>query len=243
MTLVSSGLWRFSSGILTLVFGVYALAVLVSLLVLGALSDTVGRRPVLLVATGLVLLSMVVFAAADGVGWLISARVLQGIGVGTATGALSAALIELSPAHAPGRGTLVSAIGPPLGQGLGALGVGVLVQYAPHPTVLPYLLLLAGFAVLVAIGWYLPETAPDVVDGPPRIRPRRLAVPAGAGRPFALLSLSIVALWSLGGLFASLGASFVVGLLHSDNHLLGGLVVAVLAGTGSACAAPRSCSS
>jgi MFS family permease len=224
--------WQFSSGVLTLIFGVYALAVLVSLLVFGALSDTVGRRPVLLVATGLVLLSMVLFATANGVGWLISARVLQGIGVGTATGALSAALIELSPPHAPGRGTLVSAIGPPLGQGLGALGAGVLVEYAPLPTVLPYLLLLAGFAALVAIGWYLPETAPGA-GGPLRIRPRRLAVPAGAGRPFALLSLSILALWSLGGLFASLGASFVVGLLHSDNHMLGGLVVAVLAGTGA----------
>ena len=223
--------WRFSAGVLTLVFGVYALAVLTSLLVFGSLSDVIGRRPVLLVATALVLASMLLFSVADGVGWLIAARVVQGIGVGTATGALSAALIELSPPHAPGRGTLISAIGPTLGQGIGSLGAGVLVQYAPYPTVLPYLLLVAGFAVLVVLGWYLPETAPGV-GGAPRFRPRRMSIPAGAGRPFALLSMSIVALWALGGLFASLGPSFVVGLLHSDNHVLGGLVIATLAGAG-----------
>jgi len=35
------------------------------------------------------------------------------------------------------------------------------------------------------------------------------------------------------GLFASLGPSFVVGLLHSESHVLGGLVIATLAGSGA----------
>ena len=42
--------WGFSPVAVTVVFGVYAVAVLVSLLVLGALSDHVGRRPVLTAA-------------------------------------------------------------------------------------------------------------------------------------------------------------------------------------------------
>ena len=37
----------FGSGMLTVVFGVYAFALLLSLLVVGGLSDHVGRRPVL----------------------------------------------------------------------------------------------------------------------------------------------------------------------------------------------------
>ncbi len=40
--------WHFTPITTTLVFGVYAVAVLASLLTLGKLSDHVGRRPVLL---------------------------------------------------------------------------------------------------------------------------------------------------------------------------------------------------
>src|SRR3954466_12931195 len=43
----------FSSGVLTTIFAIYALALLVSLLVVGGLSDHVGRRPV--IAAGLAL--------------------------------------------------------------------------------------------------------------------------------------------------------------------------------------------
>src|SRR5580658_1991201 len=40
--------WHFSTPVLTLVYGVYAIGVLTSLLLVGGLSDQVGRRPVLL---------------------------------------------------------------------------------------------------------------------------------------------------------------------------------------------------
>src|SRR6185312_6035159 len=65
----------FSSGVLTTIFGIYALALLASLLVVGALSDHVGRRPVLVAAFLLEAIAMVLFLASDGVGWLLAARV------------------------------------------------------------------------------------------------------------------------------------------------------------------------
>src|SRR3569623_1471351 len=43
--------WGFSPITITVVFGIYAVAVLAMLLVVGKLSDHVGRRPVMLVAT------------------------------------------------------------------------------------------------------------------------------------------------------------------------------------------------
>lgn len=42
--------WRFSSITTTVVFGIYAVAVLAALLVFGSLSDHIGRRPVLVTA-------------------------------------------------------------------------------------------------------------------------------------------------------------------------------------------------
>src|ERR1700741_5623516 len=59
--------WGFSSLVTTEIFGVYALALLGSLLFAGRLSDHVGRRPVLIVATLAQAIVMLMFAAANGV--------------------------------------------------------------------------------------------------------------------------------------------------------------------------------
>ncbi|WP_369265038.1 hypothetical protein [Streptomyces sp. R35] len=44
--------WRFSPITTTVVFGAYAIAVLLSLLIFGRVSDHIGRRPVVLAALG-----------------------------------------------------------------------------------------------------------------------------------------------------------------------------------------------
>lgn len=59
--------WHFSPVTTTVVFAVYALAVLASLLIFGKLSDHVGRRPVLAVAIAVQMLALVVFIFANGV--------------------------------------------------------------------------------------------------------------------------------------------------------------------------------
>ena len=64
--------WGFSPITTTVVFGIYALAVLVALLVLGSLSDHVGRRPVLLAALAVQAAAMVRLRVADGVPQLVA---------------------------------------------------------------------------------------------------------------------------------------------------------------------------
>src|ERR1700751_4609843 len=66
--------WHFTPITTTVVFGVYALAVLAALLILGKLSDHVGRRPVLLTAIAVHAGSLVVFAAATGGAAVLFAR-------------------------------------------------------------------------------------------------------------------------------------------------------------------------
>ncbi|MFD0392709.1 MFS transporter [Streptomyces nogalater] len=51
-----------------------------------------------------------VFALADNVGWLFVARLLQGLAVGAASGALTAALSELEPSGDRRRAALVSTV-------------------------------------------------------------------------------------------------------------------------------------
>ena len=65
--------WHFSSGIVTLIFAAYAVAVLAVLLVAGRTSDQVGRKPVMATALGFSALSTVVFILASGLGCSTSA--------------------------------------------------------------------------------------------------------------------------------------------------------------------------
>ena len=87
--------WHFTPITTTVVFGVYAMAVLAALLTLGKLSDHVGRRPVLLTAIAVHAGSLVIFATATGVPALLSARVVQGLSTGAALGAIGAAMLDM----------------------------------------------------------------------------------------------------------------------------------------------------
>src|SRR5262245_37324002 len=80
--------WGFSAITTTVIFGVYAIAVLAALLIVGSLSDHIGRRPVLLVALIVQAATMWLFATADAVPHLIAARVIQGLVTGAALAAV-----------------------------------------------------------------------------------------------------------------------------------------------------------
>ncbi|MGY1584641.1 MFS transporter [Streptomyces sp. MN13] len=138
--------WGFGPTAVTLVFALYAFGLLAALLVVGSLSDHVGRRPVLIVSLLVEIAAMVVFIEAAGLGWLLVARGIQGLATGAAMGAIGAGLVDLQPLHKPRLGPLVSGTSILLGLALGGLGAGVLVRYAPAPTMLVYLLLIAAFA-------------------------------------------------------------------------------------------------
>ena len=150
--------WGFSATTLTVIFAVYVAGLLAALLVLGALSDHVGRRPVLGAAIALEGVSLVLFLTAGDVALLLAARLAQGIATGAALTTLGAALVDLNPPHAPGRAGLISGIVPPAGLAVGALGCGALVQFAPSPTHLVYALLLAGMILAAVVVTQMPET-------------------------------------------------------------------------------------
>src|ERR1700722_4229257 len=150
--------WGFSPVTITVIFGVYAVAVLASLLVAGSLSDHVGRRPVVIGALGAQAIVMLLFAFAGGVDVLLVARVLQGLATGAAVGAIGAGLLDLHPR----RGAIANAAGAMRGPASGALGSALLVQFLPAPTKLIYLVLMVLFLIQAAGVGLLAETSPRV---------------------------------------------------------------------------------
>src|SRR3954451_8251718 len=223
--------FRFSPTTLTVLFVVYIVVPLGTLLSFGSVSDYTGRRIVLLVGLALGAAGCGLFLVAPGVGLLFAARALQGVAVGLISGAASAALFDLRPDG--GAAALVSSAAPTGGQALGAIGASVLAQYAPAPTHLVWWLLLGAFIIGIPAVLAMPE--------PGRARPGavasmspRVSVPREARGAFAEVAPGLVAVWALGGFYLSLGPSLAAQLLHLENLLWGGVLIFLLSGLGAA---------
>src|SRR5580693_7646198 len=156
--------WHFTPITTTVVFGVYALAVLAALLTLGKLSDHVGRRPVLLTAIAVHAGSLVIFATATGVPELLAARVVQGLSTGAALGAIGAAMLDMDRE----LGTFANAVAPGMGTASGAILSALAVRFLPDPTHLIYLALIGVLALQATAIAVMRETvsrAPGALAG------------------------------------------------------------------------------
>lgn len=222
--------WRFSTTTLTVVFAVYVLTLLVTLLTLGSLSDHVGRRPVTFAALAMAAVAAVLFLTADGVTRLLLARAAQGVAIGLTSGSLVAAMLDLRP-----QGTLaalVSSLAPTAGLAIGALAASSLVQYGPLPTRLIWWLLLAVFVIGLVLVPAMPEPGSRRPGAIASLTPR-LGVPASSRPAFAVAAPCLIGLWALGGFYLSLGPSLTGELLHSRNLVWGGVSICLLMGLGA----------
>jgi MFS family permease len=228
---IYSRLWDFSPAVLTLIYGTYAFGVLTTLILAGRISDEVGRRPVLLVALGTLVVTSVLYMLADSVVWLFVARGLQGLATGLALAAASAALLDLHPRRDPAGVGLTNGVVSAGGIGLGMLVSATAVQLLPAPRVLPYVILATLFAIAFVGALLMPE--PVAAKARPRLTPQRPGVPPVVRRPFLLAALGVLSSWSIGGLFFSLGPQLSAVVFETQNHLVTGLSVVVLAGSGA----------
>ncbi|TMV81203.1 MFS transporter [Thioclava sp. BHET1] len=210
-------------GALTLIFAVYALSLLVALLTVGALSDHIGRRPVILAATLLNVAAMVLFITAGSAVALGAARIVQGFGTGMATTALGAAILDTDRR----RGPVINSVTAFIGLFFGALGSGLLVSWAPAPTQLIYLVLLVLSALQALTVIIMPETT-ERRQGALRSLLPDLRLPRAARRSFLHVSPVNIAGWALGGLNFSLMPTLVALASGHRAELTGTLVVATL---------------
>jgi MFS family permease len=204
----------------TVIYATYAGGVLFALLAFGRWSDAIGRRPVLLAGVVFALASAAVFLVADSVSMLLVGRVLSGLSAGIFTGTATAAVIEAAPENWRSRAAAVATVANIGGLGIGPLLAGLLVEYAPAPLQLSFvvhivLAALAGIAVLI-----VPETSERIGS----IGAQRLSVPPEVRAVFIIASLAAFAGFAVTGLFTAVAPSFLSQVVGIDNHAVAGLI-------------------
>ncbi|PZF60393.1 MFS transporter [Curtobacterium sp. MCBD17_034] len=224
--------WHLSPLMLTGVFAIYVAGLLVSLLTAGALSDHVGRKPVLAVGALGVVAAMVLFVLANGVAMLIVARIVQGVFVGVLIGALGAALLDHSlERHRALAGVLNGAV-PPIALAIGALSSGMLVEWAPLPEQLVYIVFGALLVLAAATLVVVPERVRKQPGALRSLRPT-LGIPASSKRLFRSVVGALVSSWALGGMFLSIVPSLLPAVFGVTDHVAAGGFIAAFAGTGA----------
>jgi predicted MFS family arabinose efflux permease len=216
--------WHFTPITTTVVFGVYAVAVLTALLALGKLSDHVGRRPVLLTAIAVHAGSLVTFATATGVPALLAARVVQGLSTGAALGAIGAAMLDMDRE----LGTFANAVAPGMGSASGAILSALAVRFLPDPTHLIYLALIGVLALQAVAIAAMRETVSRAPGALASLRPE-ITLPRALRAPVLTVVPVLFAVWALAGLYGALGPALVHALTGSGDVVLGALSLFVLA--------------
>jgi predicted MFS family arabinose efflux permease len=214
--------WDLAPSQLTVAFAVYAIGFLAAALVLGSLSDHVGRRPVLIGALVVQLASNLMFLVAPGVGWVIAGRIVQGLASGAATGAFTAALVELAPPHRKRLGPILGSVGLTGGLAVGSLLAGLAIELTSSANTIAFVVLSA----LTIVGGLAVVASPETIRRSPgalRSLVPHVAVPAAARVEFLAAAPVVAAVWMLAGLSGGLAPSMVHSVFHRDSGLLDGL--------------------
>jgi predicted MFS family arabinose efflux permease len=209
-------------------FAMYVVGLIPGLLLGGPTSDRFGRRRVMgptLVASAAA--TVLLILGGSGVGWLLAGRLLAGVASGAAFSSGAAWIKELSEGHRGGvnPGPRRATVAMTLGFGLGPLVAGVLAQWAPAPTVVPYL----PHLVLVAVALPLALSTRETKRPSPEVTlRRRLRIPEARGRRFLTVVVPL-APWVFGS--ASIALAYLPGLVErslAGNALLFSAIVTLL---------------
>ncbi len=187
--------------LITVIYSVYPIVVIPALFLLGPLGDKYGRKPVLLVATVIGMISLLILGFARDLVWLLVGRALQGLALGVASGNATAALVEFEPNENRKRANIWAGASLFSGLVLGPLAAGVMGRYLPHPLLLSYLATFALEAVTFVFLFSIPEEHEKPFNAPSFYKP---ALPKGKVAVF--LSSSVA-----GGLVF---AMFAVTIFH-----------------------------
>ena len=218
--------WGLTPVVTTSIFAAYPIALVIVLIIFGGISDHIGRRATMLAGVAGMVIGALLFAVAPNVGWLFAARIVQGIGVGLAIAPASAAMVEFNTRGGTARASSINTAATALGLSLATIVAGALVEYAPAPRQLSYWVVFAvGVAVFTAV-LFMPRRV-RALEAPGRWRPSLPAVPVALRGVVTAAALAVTTGFAVGAVLLSVGAQIAQDLIHTDNALVSGAILAI----------------
>jgi hypothetical protein len=216
-------------------FGSYAVALIVALLLGGPAADLWGRRRVVRPSVLLSLIGSVLLILGDhSVPLLYAGRVVAGLASGGIFAAGTAWVKELSGGAAEDAGARRAALALSMGFGFGPLAAGIVAQWAPDPLVLAYVPHLVLAAIAVPAVWTVPETLPASAAGRGGFVARLRVPSAGHARFRGVVAPAAPWVFAAPSLAFAVMPGLVSGHLHGYAIVFGAVVAAATLGTGVA---------
>ncbi|EKT64781.1 MFS transporter [Providencia burhodogranariea] len=194
----------FSTIMLTLIFAVYSFSLLLTLLIAGALSDYIGRKPVIFIAILLLSLSMILFLFANTVSELLVARALQGLATGLATSSICASIIDINKV----LGAKINSFSPMIGMAAGMMISCSVISLTLAPIRDVFIVLIAILALILGLFVFTTETGERKYGAISSLKPT-VSIPVAAREKFLTISPINIALWMLSGFYLSLMPSLL----------------------------------
>ncbi|MCM3628302.1 MFS transporter [Paenibacillus glycanilyticus] len=223
--------YKLSNLEITILFAVYAVFLLPTLLVVGARGSSWGLKKVLRYSIWISIASTLLFIVSSNVWMLYASRILEGIAYGAFTGTASAFLLKQTAKDKAGKALKLSRVTVNMGFGLGPAISGLIVQYLHvQPLRLPFWMLL----IMLLISLIFLEWLPKQEERNTPKHKISLGIPEHMKSPFwSFIGLPIFTVFTLGGVVFSLIPSFVKNVLHSGNLSISGLLILLLLGGGA----------
>ncbi len=220
--------WDLGPAVTTAVFAVFPLALIVVLLLANDLPDRIGFRAAILAGLGCSALGAVLFAAAPSIGIVFVARALCGVGVALSMSSATAVQVATSGTGGAARASTTNTVATAIGVVAAALVGGSLIEYAPLPARLTFVVLAVVCGALLVPAWFLPVgLGQRYVEA--TWRPRWPSLGRDARSTTAVAIAAVAAGYALGALMFSLGAQIGHTLLDTSNVLVQGATIAVFA--------------
>ncbi|MDH7787272.1 MFS family permease [Ochrobactrum sp. 19YEA23] len=217
----------FSAAALTGIFAIYAGALLATLMIAGASSDYIGRRPVLTLGFLLLGISAFDFMTAASLTGLMVARCVQGIACGLLITASSATVVDFELRRFPGIAAVCNSVVPLLGLAAGALIAGIIMDVFDQPRNYAFGGLIAISLILAAIIWILPESSPRHRGFLTSLQPR-LGLPTNVRSIFWKCAPAIIAAWATGGFYLALGPLIMARIFDFHDYFAQASVITLL---------------
>ncbi len=209
----------------SLVAVAYFACAVFALLVLGRLSNHLGRRPVSIAALLVAVAGCVTLLFVHSFAVLLIGRALQGLAAGLASSAIGAYTVDTAGRRPRWVIATVTTAASTVGLAFGVFVSGALVEFGPAPREVTYVV----FAVLLLGCATSLATRPETVDRIPgawtSLLPR-LSVPLAVRRYLPVATAVFVATWAFGGYFNSFGPSIAAEYLGSHSPIIAAAVFA-----------------